>query len=256
MRGLLTLVLVFLMLAGPAAANGRTVFKDDVSERMVCGKVTVWTAQDASAPDAVKALMASSKPTSLVRTCEDARQTTHYFLREVDRNRGGICRLQENEMFLGTDRAVADKREWSRVMPLGWHQEGYTGNDVLVPVLAMLTDGACPPATDLRYVPTSNVTDGMLKQFDRLWRRITASPTALRRALKPLPVSRALPGYEEVLRERAVKAILEKPQVTSIDCYIDYTGSSCVARAGDFGFDFDVGAHGLALEEMGPLMHN
>jgi hypothetical protein len=263
MRFLILVLALSMAACGSAVAAGRTVFAGTVDEREVCGSVHVWTAEDAGVPEAVAAILAATGPQAMVRTCEDLRHAIHIFVRSpaIIPQRGGVCRMREEEIFPDTSAAASigiggrSVKGWRRTPPPDWLAEGYKQNDALVPTTAFVGDVPCPPPDDPRYIPAENVTNGTLIQFDRLWQRITASDAALRQALRPLPVGPALPSHEEQLRERAVKAILEKPALTDIRCnfgvYDDFP--ACEARTSSFGLIFDVGPNGLMLQEVAVL---
>jgi len=263
MRVLILVLALSMPVCNSAAAAGRTVFAGTVDEREVCGPVHIWTAQGADAPEAVAAILAATGPQVMVRTCEDLRHMTHTFARSpASTQRGGVCRMREEELFPDTSAAASigiggrSVKGWRRTPPPDWLAEGYKQNDALVAATALVGDAPCPPPDDPRYIPVENVTNGMLIQFDRLWRRITASPAALRQALRPLSVGLALPGHDDELREDAIKSIAKRSVLKDIRCnfgtHQDFP--TCEARTERYGFFFDVGPNGLTLKGMTALM--
>jgi hypothetical protein len=262
MRFLILVLALSFAAGGSAAAAGRTVFAGTIDEREVCGPVHAWTAKGADALEAVAAILAVAGPQVMVRTCEDLRHTIHIFARgpATIPQRGGVCRMREEEIFpdAGAGIVVGGKfvKGWRRSPPPDWLAEGYKQNDALVPTTAFVGGPPCPPPDDPRYIPVESVTDGMLIQFDRLWRRITASPAALRQALKPLSVGLALPGHDDELREDAIKNIAKGSVLKDIRCNFgtDQDFPTCEARTERYGFFFDVAPNGLTLKGMTALM--
>jgi hypothetical protein len=263
MRGLLTLVLAFLLLAGPAAASGRIVFKDDVSELEVCDAVHTWTVKDSDAPAAVAKILAVTGPRVLVRTCEDFRHLTHTFVRSdaIIPQRNGVCRMREEEVFpdANPNASIAPGgklvKGWRRLAPAEWLAEGYKENDALVRTTAFVGDVPCPPPDDPRYITVDNLTDGTLKQFDALWRHLTVSQAGLLKAFRALPIFFVLKGHEDEVRARAAARIAADPTLTVLACNPGPYGDQpyCQAWSNKFVFDFDVGPKGLELQRMSPV---
>jgi hypothetical protein len=136
-------------------------------------------------------------PGAEVSACRDAEKHIHFFLRTPRPNRDGVCRVYEEEIFPGgiADRAfipmdygtsIHALEGWTQRPPEAWRDDGYT------PVresFALVTDGVCPAMSDTRYLPTTNVSNGMLKGLYRAWHAATSSSQAFDKAFAGLAMN-------------------------------------------------------------------
>jgi hypothetical protein len=126
------------------------------------------------------------------RTCRDWDGNTHYFMREPRRNRAGVCRSVEREIFPGSARdmvraalsydpagPVFALAGWKDTPPAAWAKAGHSNP---VQEFGLVATADCPTGNDQNYVLMFNVSDAVFKSFNTAWEELSRSPDALRAA--------------------------------------------------------------------------
>lgn len=253
MRSAFLCLLVFAALLHPAAAAAQIIGRTPPYQ---CQQQSFYGAQNsADAPASVAAVLAQSKDLEF-RTCRDTQSNIHYFLRERRPNRQGVCRIFEHEIFPGapSDRAwfatQYDQHSpqslsgWREDPPPQWQADKYVAEKG---ELALVTAETCPPATDARYAAVNNVTDGILKAFDRAWRAASASPGDFDFAFATAALKDgATPATKNSLRDDALSG---KVHFGVISCGDD----GCVASTRDVNVSFDMGGNGVVFTALSPV---
>ncbi|HWF65476.1 MAG TPA: hypothetical protein VN685_12755, partial [Rhizomicrobium sp.] len=227
----------------------------------------LYTAKSPDTPPAVAASFAGPGAKLAFRLCSDLELNTHYFLREPAPAEKGICRVREIEVFPGGpgDAIPVDHVEggvirsddipgWKWMPPPDWEARHYSRRES---DFAMLTDQPCPPGDDAAYIPVDQVTDGMLKSFDHLWRSVIVSPETFDRTFAHVearsngggPVD---PKYISALKNEIFSAPGQPLRLYDMDC-AKYS-NDCNAFVGNqrhsYEIGFDIGDKGLILTRL------
>jgi hypothetical protein len=231
---------------------------DGTATALQCiGGEKIYGAASRDAPALIARSLAGDGKRFAFRTCTDAEGNTHYFIREPRPNRDGVCRAFQNEIFPGTEQdswmaqiqydgrdMFVDIKGWKSLPPDAWRSRPYYRPSRHVS-LGFVSNEACPPGADPRYVPLTNVTDGVLKEFTRLLEEAAASPQAAARIFGP-PVRIEPPEFSGDFRWLGASW----SRVGAIDC----DDAGCIARGPRGGspfISFDTGPGGLRFTKVG-----
>ena len=251
--------------------SARNQYADYLARATCQSESSFYDAHSKDAPAPVAAALSGRGSGLVFRVCPDGYHDLHYFLRTPRRNPHGVCRVFEEEVFLGTksDDAIdvsppidvskppdlnapveADIHlaGWTRRVPETWQKIDYAAHKNSLAMLLDNADAACPVASDPRYM-TMNASDGMYRGFLRLWRAATVSPRAFDRVFGSVYVQDV--EYISDLNPKDVRDTLRRfvfedhDGITKIDCERGSAyGTGCNALLGDYWIHFDVGESG------------